>query len=89
MANVFADTLSDLLAADGRTVARILRESGDAIPLPTLLAYKHGTRLPQTMERVNQIGDALKLSKSGAALLRRKYIVAVDERAKAKAGVAS
>lgn len=42
--NPFAQKLSELITADGRTVARIAREGG--LVASTLHCYKSGTRTP-------------------------------------------
>lgn len=81
--NPFAAYLTELIHEDGRTVARIAREEG--VVGSTLAAYKAGHRLPAATGAVSSIANALGLNSEKAAKLRRKLVVALDERTAARA----
>lgn len=76
--NPFAAKLTEYINADGRTVARICRESGGKVRTVTLHAYKDGRRLPQNMDRVTDITAALGLNKAHTEMMRRMYRHALD-----------
>lgn len=76
--NPFAAKLTEYIKDDGRTVARICRESGGTLKTVTLHAYKDGRRLPQNIGKVRDIGAALGLTLSKKELLNRCYRYALD-----------
>lgn len=80
--NPFAAKLSEYIQADGRTVARICRESGGTLKTVTLHAYKDGRRLPKNIYTVLTIGTALGLPLSKKDVLNRCYRYALDIQSK-------
>lgn len=81
MSNPFSAKLSELIYADGRTVARICREAGDAVKPVALHAYKDGRRLPQSASTLAIIAQALRLPAYKQATLVRAYTDAVQQQA--------
>jgi len=75
--NPFAAKLTEHLTADGRTVARIVRES-DGLKLSTVHAYKAGHRIPANIATVDALAKALHLSTGKRDILARCYRYALE-----------
>ena len=76
--NPFAVKLTEYIHEDGRTVARIVRETDGALVLSTMHAYKSGGRVPRTIAAVDTIAKALKLSATKRDILARCYRRALE-----------
>lgn len=77
--NPFAAKLTEYINADGRTVARICRESGGKVRTVTLHAYKDGRRLPKDASFVFAAANALGLGSVKTDALHRAYVRSVNE----------
>lgn len=76
--NPFAAKLTEHINADGRTVARIVRESGDELKLSTVHAYKRGSRIPANIATVDALAKALRLTTTKRDILARCYRYALE-----------
>jgi hypothetical protein len=74
--NPFAVKLSEYITEDGRTVARIVRESSVALRVSTFHAYKDGRRLPVNVAIVDTLVAAL-----GLTVAKRDHLVRCYKRA--------
>lgn len=84
MTNPFSTHLAGLIEADGRTLARLCREAVPPLTYSTTYGWVTGTRLPTDGLQLAAMVEALKLTRGEGAVLRRKYQVTLDARAKAK-----
>ena len=75
--NPFAVKLAEHLKEDGRTVARICRES-HGLKLSTVHAYKDGRRVPASMIHVDSLIEALHLTGARRDFLVRCYRRALE-----------
>lgn len=73
----FAEYLHERITLDQqlRTLAQIAAAAG--LPTSTLSSYRHGARRPRSMSVVTAICDALALTGTQAARMRRAYYRAV------------
>ena len=76
--NPFAVKLSEHIAADGRTVVRIVRESPVVLRVSTVHAYKIGSRLPVNVAIVDALVAALGLTVAKRDGLVRAYKRALE-----------
>lgn len=84
MINPFSIHLAGLIEADGRTLARIAREAVPPLTYSTAYGWVTGTRLPTDGLQLAAMVEALGLTRGEGAVLRRKYQIAMDARAKAR-----
>ena len=84
MTNPFSTHLAGLIEADGRTLARLCREAVPPLTYSTTYGWVTGTRLPTDGLQLAAMVEALGLTRGEGAVLRRKYQVTLDARAKAK-----
>jgi len=84
MPNPFATHLAGLIEADGRTLARLCREAVPPLTYSTTYGWVTGTRLPTDGLQLAAMVEALSLTRGEGAVLRRRYQIAMDARAKAK-----
>jgi hypothetical protein len=84
MPNPFATHLAGLIEADGRTLARLCREAVPPLTYSTTYGWVTGTRLPTDGLQLAAMVEALGLTRGEGAVLRRRYQIAMDARAKAR-----
>ena len=84
MTNPFSTHLAGLIEADGRTLARLCREAVPPLTYSTTYGWVTGTRLPTDGLQLAAMVEALGLTRGEGAVLRRKYQVTLDARAKAR-----
>lgn len=81
MPTPFAEHLAAIIAADGRTVARLAREASPPIRPSTLNSWRIGARLPSDGNDLATLIELLRLNKGEADVLRRKYQAVVTAKA--------
>lgn len=81
MPTPFAEHLAAIIAADGRSVARLAREAVPPIRPSTLNSWRIGARLPSDGNDLATLIELLRLNKGEADVLRRKYQAVVTAKA--------
>lgn len=81
MQTPFSEHLAAIIAADGRTVARLAREAVPPLRGSTLNSWRIGARVPSDGNQLATLVELLRLNKGEAEVLRRKYQAVVTAKA--------